>query len=373
MKFCFSIPAEVRFGRGISSSIGSLLKELGVNKALLVHGKGVARAGLTVGLVKSMEDCGVTVVDYDGVEPDPTDLSMEAGASLAKAEHVQAIVALGGGSAMDCAKGINILMHNHGPLSIYEGGDRVPNRGLPLICLPTTAGTSSEVTAVSIVRDTAINRKYVVAGRNVGADYALVDPNLTDGLLPRVAADSGMDALTHAIESYVSMGATPITKAIALKAAGIFYRSLKDAVNCPEAAEAREQMALGCVMVGCSFTNAGLGLVHAIAHALGAHFGIAHGAACAAMLPYVIGYNYACDQQGYDELREEIAPGEKKPLSELILELMEQINMRSLKEMGIPESELPFLAQETMKEDYGTNPNQNITPETVLELLRQAY
>lgn len=274
---------------------------------------------------------------------------------------------------MDCAKGINILLRNPGPLSQYEGGDRVPNPGLPLICLPTTAGTSSEITAVSIVRDTTLGRKYVVAGRNVGADYALIDPDLADNLSPRVAADAGMDALTHAIESYVSLGATPLTKAVALKAAGIFYRSLDEAVNRPEAAEAREQMALGCVMVGCSFTNAGLGLVHAIAHTLGAHFGVAHGAACAAMLPYVIGYNYDCARQGYDELRQELAPGATEPLPELILGLMERVHMRRLKELGVPESSLPFLAQETMKEDYLTNPNQTVTPETVLELLRQAY
>ena len=373
MEFRFSVPAQVRFGRGVSGSIGQLLEELGVKKAMLVHGKGVARAGLTAGLEDSMQKAGVAVVDYDGVEPDPTDVSMEAGASLAKAEQVQAIVALGGGSAMDCAKGINILLRTPGPLSQYEGGDRVPNPGLPLICLPTTAGTSSEITAVSIVRDTTLGRKYVVAGRNVGADYALIDPDLADNLSPRVAADAGMDALTHAIESYVSLGATPLTKAVALKAAGIFYRSLDEAVNRPEAAEAREQMALGCVMVGCSFTNAGLGLVHAIAHTLGAHFGVAHGAACAAMLPYVIGYNYDCARQGYDELRQELAPGATEPLPELILGLMERVHMRRLKELGVPESSLPFLAQETMKEDYLTNPNQTVTPETVLELLRQAY
>ena len=212
-----------------------------------------------------------------------------------------------------------------------------------------------------------------MAGRNVGADLALVDPAMMDKLPAKVTAATGIDALTHAIESYVSLGANPLTEALSLKAAGILAQNLPKAVHNPEDTQARDQMALGCVIVGCAFSNAGLGLVHAISHTLSAHFGLAHGVACGVTLPYVIAYNYPAAREKYDALAQAVAPGTDKTLSQLILELEQDLGMPTLKECGVPEDRLAFLAQETMKEEFETNPNREINPEVVLKLLQQAY
>lgn len=373
MKFQFGVPSKICFGRGCVRSIGSLLKENRVKTALLVYDMGIFKAGLTEKVRTSMEEAGIRVIPFDKVEPDPKDTTMAEGAALAKRESADAVVAVGGGSSMDCAKGISILMTNPEPIGLYEGFDKVPDKGQLLICIPTTSGTSSELTNVCIVSDTVQERKYIMGGTNVGADYALVDPDLMDGLPPKVTAATGIDALTHAVESYVSLGATPLTKPLSLTAAKLIYDNLEIAVHVKGSREARENMALACVIVGCAFANAGNGLVHAISHALGAHCHIAHGIACAATLPYVIDFNYETAKKDYDIMAETLAPGSGKCLSRLVLELEQKLGIPSLSACGVSEDQLPFLAAESMKEDFGPNPNQEITEEKVLEILKKAY
>ncbi|MCD7736703.1 MAG: iron-containing alcohol dehydrogenase [Lachnospiraceae bacterium] len=373
MEMRFSLSSSVRYGRGISGSVGSLLRENNIKKTLLVYDKGIFKAGLTAPIRSAIEKEGIEVAVFDNVEPNPTDISISEGAAVARNENVQAIVAIGGGSAMDCAKGINVLQANPEPIIQYEGGDNVPNRGLFMVCIPTTAGTSSEITSVCIITDTQTERKYIMAGKNVGADYALVDPALTDNLPQKVSAATGVDALTHALESYVSLGANPLTKPLSLQAAKLIYNNLAEAANVPGSKNARDQMSLGCIIVGCAFSNAGLGLVHAISHTLSAHFGLAHGVACGVTLPYVLEYNYESAKEGYDELKEAICPGTEKSLAQLVLELERELDMPRLGQCGVPEDKLPFLAAETMKEDYMTNPNTVINEEVVLEILKKAY
>lgn len=373
MEFRFAVPSSVRFGRGTVKEIGVLLKELKVEKIMLVYDKGVYHAGLTKPVETSVKREDIEIVPFDKVQPNPEDKTICEGAALAREKKVQAVVAVGGGSAMDCAKGINVLFANPEPIVQYEGGDKVPKKGLPLICIPTTSGTSSEITSVCIITDTTDERKYIMAGRNVGADYSLVDPDMMDGLPAGVTAATGMDALTHAIESYVSLGANPLTKPLSLQAAKLIYQNLAKAVEGKDAKDARNNMALACVIVGCAFSNAGLGLVHAIAHTLGAHFHLAHGTACAVTLPYVIDYNYTSAKEAYEELTEALRPDGKASLSEMVRELELQIGIPRLRDCGVPEDQLAFLAKETMREDYMTNPNQIINEEIVLDILKKAY
>lgn len=216
MNFMFGVPSKIQYGRGCISSVGGLLKGLGVKKILFVYDVGIYKAGLTKLAEKVITEEGIEIIPFDKVEPNPKDVMMAEGAKIAKEEQIDAIVAIGGGSSMDCAKGINVLIANPEPISLYEGFEKVSNKGKILVCIPTTSGTSSELTNVCIVSDTVQDRKYIMAGRNVGADYALVDPDLVDGLPARVTAATGMDALTHAIESYVSLGATPLTKPLSM-------------------------------------------------------------------------------------------------------------------------------------------------------------
>lgn len=373
MEFMFGVPSCIQFGRGAVSRVGGLLKSLSVKKIMMVYDPGIYQAGLTKKAVASVSDAGIGMIVFDQVEPNPKDTAMAEGAAIAKRENIDAIVAIGGGSSMDCAKGINVLIANPEPISRYEGFEKVPCKGKILVCIPTTSGTSSELTNVCIVSDTQQDRKYIMAGRNVGADYALVDPDLMDNLPVRVTAATGIDALTHAIESYVSLGATPLTKPLSLQAAKLIYDNLGRAVNEKGCREARDNMALACVIVGCAFANAGNGLVHAISHTLGAHFHMDHGTACAVTLPYVIDFNYSCAAEGYDMLADTLAPGSDKSLSAIVYDLEREVGIPTLKECGIPEEKLQFLADETMKEDFGPNPNQDITPETVLNILKKAY
>lgn len=373
MDFMFSVPSKVQYGRGCTAQIGGLLKGLGVKKILFVYDSGIYKAGLTKIVEEAVTEAGIQIISFDKVEPNPKDTTMAEGARIAAGENVDAIVAIGGGSSMDCAKGINVLTANPEPISLYEGFEKVPNKGKTLLCIPTTSGTSSELTNVSIVSDTLQDRKYIMAGKNVGADYALVDPDMMDGLPARVTAATGIDALTHAIESYVSLGATPLTKPLSMQAAKLICRNLKDAVNVKGCREAREQMALACVIVGCAFANAGNGLVHAISHTLGAHFHMDHGTACAVTLPSVIDFNYACAKDAYDELAEAMETGSGRKLSQIVYDLEQEIGIPRLGECGIPKEKLQFLAKETMKEDFGPNPNQDISPEAVLEILEKAW
>lgn len=373
MEFLFGVPSKVQFGRGTVGRAGELLKGLNVKKVLMVYDPGIYRAGLTKKAETAIRAAGIETVAFDRVEPNPKDTTMAEGAAIAKREKIDAIVAIGGGSSMDCAKGINVLTANPEPIGRYEGFEKVANKGKILVCIPTTCGTSSELTNVSIVSDMKQGRKYIMAGRNVGADYALVDPDLMDGLLPRITAATGIDALTHAIESYVSLGATPLTKPLSLQAAKLIYDNLAKTVNEKECREAREQMALACVIVGCAFANAGNGLVHAISHTLGAHFHLDHGTACAVTLPYVIAFNYPYAAKDYDTLAETLAPGSRRSLFDIVYDLEREVGLPTLKECGIAKDQLRFLAEETMKEDFAPNPNPEITPQTVLDILKKAY
>lgn len=373
MEFRFGVPSNVQYGRGVINQVGILLKSFGVKKIMMVYDLGIYNAGLTKGVVKAIVQENIEVIIFDKVEPNPRDIAMAEGAKLARKENVDAIVAIGGGSSMDCAKGINILTTNQGPISLYEGFDKVPNKGKILVCIPTTSGTSSELTNVSIVSDTMQERKYIMAGRNVGADYALVDPDMMDGLPARVTATTGIDALTHAIESYVSLGATPLTKPLSMQAAKLIYHNLGSAVNKKGCKEARDNMALACVIVGCAFPNAGNGLVHAISHTLGAHFHLDHGTACAVTLPYVIDFNYDTAKEDFDELAEALEPKSGKSLSQIVYDFEREVHIPTLHECNIPEDKLVFLAEETMKEDFGPNPNQRINVDSILDILKKAY
>lgn len=373
MNFMFGVPSKIQYGRGCISSVGGLLKGLGVKKILFVYDVGIYKAGLTKLAEKVITEEGIEIIPFDKVEPNPKDVMMAEGAKIAKEEQIDAIVAIGGGSSMDCAKGINVLIANSEPISLYEGFEKVSNKGKILVCIPTTSGTSSELTNVCIVSDTVQDRKYIMAGRNVGADYALVDPDLVDGLPARVTAATGMDALTHAIESYVSLGATPLTKPLSMQAAKLIYRNLPDAVLVKDSKAARDNMALACVIVGCAFANAGNGLVHAISHTLGAHFHMDHGTACAVTLPCVIDFNYHCAKEAYDELAEALEPGSGKSLAQIVYDMERKLGIPKLGEVGIPKEQLLFLSNETMKEDFGPNPNQEISPETVLDILKKSW
>ncbi|WP_259455606.1 iron-containing alcohol dehydrogenase [Bacillus sp. PK3_68] len=291
MEFEFGIPSQVTFGAGSVKKIGEVLAELHAKKVLCVYDQGVKQAGIIDQVFTYLEESGVTIIEFANVVPNPPDTILEEGADLAVQENVDAIIAIGGGSPIDAAKAINVLTTNPGPIHQYEGLNLVKNPTKPLIAIPTTAGTGSEVTAVTVITDTKGAKKMVIGGRHCGADVALVDPELTVGLPPAVTAATGMDALTHAIESYVSKLASVPSEINSLKAVELIYNNLEEAYKNGSNIEARTNMLLGSMMAAYAFNSALLGLVHAIAHPLSVYCGLPHGVANACMLPDVMEYN----------------------------------------------------------------------------------
>ena len=291
MEFMFGIPSFVHFGCGVSKKLGEIARGMGAKRALVVYGKGVKAPEIVADLIAVLRAAGVDTVDYDGVTPNPSDTQIEGAAATARRAGVDIVVAIGGGSAIDAAKAINILLTNPPPIAAYEGFNKVATPVKPLIAIPTTAGTASEVTAVSIVTDTQRTRKMVIGGQFVGATIALADPLLSLGMPPSITAATGMDALTHAIEAYVSKAAMPPSDVMALRAIELISTHLARAFADGQDIEARSAMLLGSMMAGFAFNSAVLGLTHSIAHPLSAHFNLPHGIANAIGLPHVMAFN----------------------------------------------------------------------------------
>jgi len=315
------------------------------------------------------------------VQPNPTNELVEEAYALALAKKIDGFIAVGGGSSIDLAKAINILMTNESPISRYSGIGLVQKNVLPLIAIPTTAGTSSEITNVSALIDTKEVCKYVVIDNNIVPTAVIADPEFTRTMPASVTAATGMDAITHAVESYISNMATPLTEYNSIKGLQILYSWLPKAFINGDDMEARENMMLGCIITGYGFSNANLGLVHGIAHTLSAHFQLAHGMANAAVLPYVMEFNAECCPQKMIEMAKAInlsLTGDMKKdmyaLSNDLKEMTRRLKIKSLAEQGIKESSFESLAADILREPVlNFNPRGNITREQVITILRKSF
>lgn len=380
MGFEFFVKSSITFGRGSISKLPELIRGYGLKKVMVVYDGGVKAAGISEKVMEQIREAEVEAVIFDEVIPNPTNELVERAAAAAKKANVEGFVAAGGGSSIDLAKAVNVLMTNPGTIGSYGGINMVKNPCLPLIAIPTTAGTSSEITNVCALIDTEKVLKYVVIDNHIMASNVIADPEFTRTMPAGVTAATGMDAITHAVESYISNMASPLTEYHALKGLEILYRNLPLAVENGNNMEAREQMMLGCIMTGFSFSNANLGLVHGIAHTLSAHFGLAHGMANAAVLPYVMEYNADSCPKKMEKLAGALGltlcgnPEEDRFLaSGALLKLIKSIGIKTLSEQGVQEKDLEMLAEDVLKEPVlGFNPRQGITREDVLKILKKA-
>jgi alcohol dehydrogenase len=290
----FRVPPTQLFGTGAVEKIGDEAKRLGITRALVVTDPGVAKAGIAGHVRDLLERAGVSTSLYDRVEPEPSVASVERAFGEAGREH-DAIVGVGGGSALDTAKGLSLRSANPGPLQRYFGVELVEKTGLPTILVATTAGTGSEITPNAIFDDTERGLKAGIVSHRLFAQVAIVDPDLTLGVPADVTAASGIDALTHAIESYVAVRATPHTDLYALESIRLIAGNLRSAVARGGDRAARYGQALGSFYAGISITNAGTGLCHAMAYPLGSAHHVPHGMANALLLPAVLAYNMLGD------------------------------------------------------------------------------
>ncbi|MBE5911159.1 iron-containing alcohol dehydrogenase family protein [Pseudobutyrivibrio sp.] len=382
MSYNFFVHTDLTFGKDAIEALPEIIEAEGIKKVLVIYDAGVKAAGIAQKVLQEMNKVkGLTVSVFDGVEPNPSNGLIEKIYGIAKAEEVQGFVAIGGGSSIDSAKAVNVLMTNEGPIGQYGGIGLVKENVLPLIAIPTTAGTSSEITNVTALTDTEAVCKYVVIDNKITPTHVIADPEFTRTMPKSVTAATGMDAITHAVESYISNMSNPLTKYNSIEGLKIFHKYLQRAVENGEDMEAREQMMLGCIITGFGFSNANLGFVHGIAHTLSAHFGLPHGMANACVLPYVIAFNAPSCKKEMIELAQAIdlpLTGNEDEdilaLSKELLNMTKALGIKTLSEQGIKESDFDMLAEDVLKEPVlGFNPRQGITKEDIINILKQAF
>jgi len=354
----FRTTRRILFGAGSAEKTGTEAQLLKAKKALIITDPGVIQAGLLEGIEKSLQSVGIPFAIFDGVEPDPRIEVVEKSAEKAKKEGMDLIIGFGGGSSLDIAKVTSVMVANPGKIDSFFGIDLVPNPGVPVILIPTTAGTGSEVTPIAILSDTKEKLKKGIVSPTLFPEVALVDPKLTVGLPPSVTAFTGMDALTHAIEACYSVNATGLSDLLAIRAMELISKNLRMAYAYGENLSARSNMMEGSLLAGIAFANAGVGAVHAFAYPLGGEFHLAHGLTNTLMLPYVMRYNILGCPYKFAQMAK--AFGEKvEGLSELdaaetAVKFVERLSddlrvPRRLKDVGIPEKAIPGLAEAAMK------------------------
>ncbi len=278
-------------GLGCLDEAMTAIRNYGFRKALIVTDAGLAKAGVANMVTEQLALQDIDSVIFDGAKPNPSIANVELGLGLLKESRCDFIVSLGGGSPHDCAKGIALCATNGGQIRDYEGVDRSSKPQLPLIAINTTAGTASEMTRFCIITDETRHVKMAIVDRNVTPLMSVNDPALMVAMPKGLTAATGMDALTHAIEAYVSTAANPITDACALKAITLISNNLRLAVRDGNDLTARENMAYAQFLAGMAFNNASLGFVHAMAHQLGGFYDLPHGVCNAVLLPHVQSFN----------------------------------------------------------------------------------
>ncbi len=289
--FKYYIPAINVMGAGALTEAANDIAGYGYKKALIVTDKVLNSIGVVAKVAGLLQEKGIESVVFDGTQPNPTVTNVEDGLALLKQNQCDLVISLGGGSPHDCAKGIALVATNGGSIKDYEGVDQSAKPQLPLIAINTTAGTASEMTRFCIITDEARHIKMAIVDKHVTPLMSVNDPELMLAKPASLTAATGMDALTHAIEAYVSTIATPVTDSAAEKAITLIAQNLRQAVKHGDDLHAREQMAYAQFLAGMAFNNASLGYVHAMAHQLGGFYDLPHGVCNAVLLPHVQQFN----------------------------------------------------------------------------------
>lgn len=293
------VAPEFIFGVGALGRTGHYARHLNAQRILVVTDPGLIEAGWVAPLVDSLTDLDLKVSLFKDISPNPRDHQVMAGARFYREHSCDVIVAIGGGSVLDCAKGIGIVVSNGGHILDYEGVDKIPLPCPPLICIPTTSGTSADISQFAIINATERRCKIAIISKSVVPDVALIDP-LTTTTLPRyLTACTGIDALTHAVEAYVSTASSPFVDVHALAAIELVAQNLLKTLRDPGDTRACENMSLASLHAGLAFSNASLGAVHAMAHSLGGYLDLPHGESNALLLEHVVRFNFPLAEERY--------------------------------------------------------------------------
>ncbi len=357
------VAPEFVFGIDARKLAGRYAVNFGARKILVVTDPGVIAAGWTDDVLASLEAAGLDHDVFSAVSGNPRAAEVMAGAGQYLRGNCNAILAVGGGSPMDCAKGIGIVTSSNRGVLEFEGVDKVDIPSPPLICVPTTAGTSADLSQFAIITDTARKLKIAIVSKMLVPDVALIDPLTTVTMPPYLTACTGMDALTHAIEAFVSTAHSPITDVHALQAIRLITGNLLQAVNEPDNIVLRGRLMLASAEAGLAFSNASLGAVHAMAHSLGGLLDRPHGECNAILLPYVIDANFSAAADRYAQVGEAMGIGtEAVETKSAILSALKRLTKEagipaSLGEAGVNKSDIPLLAELAAKDPcIYTNP-----------------
>ncbi len=351
------LPSTNLIGSGCLQQALDIIQGQGFQKALIVTDAVLNKIGVVSNVQTLLQERNIATAIYDGTQPNPTIQNVEEGLDLLVDNDCDLILSIGGGSPHDCAKGIALLATNGGKIKDYEGINIAQNAAFPLVSINTTAGTASEMTMFSVITDEERAIKMAIIDQKVTPMISVNDPKLMLAMPESLTAATGMDALTHAVEAYVSIAANPITDAVALKAIGMITKYLPICVHSGDDLHAREQMAYAQFMAGMAFNNALLGYVHAMAHQLGASYHLPHGVCNAVLLPHVQRFNAEvcpdrlCDiavEMGVDV--RDLTPQEGAEAAITAIEnLSRSINIpANLTELNVPKADLAKLAESTL-------------------------
>lgn len=366
------------FGKGAIEHIVPEFQKRGFKKAAVITDKGLIEHGVATKVTRLLEDAAIDYVLYDGIVPNPTIQNVKDGVAFVEESSADCIIAIGGGSPIDTAKAIGIIVTNpeYSDVISLEGVADTKNPCLPILAVPTTSGTAAEVTINYVITDEANHRKFVCVDPHDIPIVAFIDSDMMMGMPSKLAASTGMDAMTHAIEGLITKGAWEMTDMLHLKAIEIIGHSLEDSVKGDQLG--REQMALGQYIAGMGFSNVGLGLVHGMAHPLSAWYNIPHGVACAALLPTVMKYNKDYTGEKYREIAcalgisgagamsledvRDAACGEIDRLSKSVG------IPATISELGVKNTDIPAIAEDALRDVCTPGNPRETTKEEIIEL-----
>jgi alcohol dehydrogenase len=364
-EFDFQPRTRVVFGAGVIERLGELARELNFKRTLLVADHGMVASGHVDEAVGPLQRAGVDVVRFHDFEVNPDTRMVENGTASVSSLNVDSIIGLGGGSSMDCAKGINFLLTNGGRMADYRGQGKATKPMLPMIAIPTTAGTGSEAQSYALISDAETHAKMACGDPKAAFRVAVLDPALTISQPRSITATSGYDAIAHAVETYVTLRRNPLSELFSREAWRLLEPNYERVLNQPDNISARGAMQLGAFYAGVAIENSMLGATHACANPLTARYGTAHGAAIAMLLPTVVRWNA---KAGIDYMM----PGED--LARRLEELADAGGLRTnLRSAGINESELPALAADAAEQWTGTFNPRPLDLQGAIEIYQCAY
>lgn len=371
------------FGKGAILEIPHEIKNRGLKKVVVATDPGILKAGVADKVIDLLKKEEIDYAIYDEIKPNPTIKNVQDGVAFCKKEEADAIVAIGGGSAIDTSKAIAIIMTNpeFADVRSLEGASPTKSKALPIIAVSTTSGTAAEVTINYVITDEEKKRKFVCADPRDIPVIAVVDPEMSASMPPKLCASTGMDALVHAIEGFITKGAWEMTDMMHLKAIEIISKWLRKSVEGD--LEARGKMALGQYIAGMGFSNVGLGIVHSMAHPLSAFYDIPHGVACAILLTPVLKFNACATGEKYREVAKAMGVINTETMSQdeyrkacinAVQQLADDVGIpRKLRELGVQEKDLQFLSESALADACTPGNPREVAVEDLLKIYQETF